>query len=91
MLADTIDYAQSQWGIRPQGLMTSIFGYMAKIGIALAGIFVSAILSFGGYVDNTAQLPSALNAIRFAYVGIPMMLSAVTSVLSLKMKDVSAV
>lgn len=91
MLADTIDYAQSQWGIRPQGLMTSIFGYMAKLGIALAGIFVSAILSFGGYVDNTAQLPSALNAIRFAYVGIPMMLSAVTSVLSLKMKDVSAV
>lgn len=71
MFADVVDYGEWKTGIRTQGLLTT-FGTMGvNCGAGIAAVVMSLILSVGGFVPNVEQTASALSAISFCYVGLP--------------------
>lgn len=80
LTAETIDYSEWKTGFRPQGLMTAFVGFMVKIGMAVAGVVSSAILSAGGYVENVAQTEQSLNAIRVNYIWVPAIIAILIAV-----------
>ncbi|MDZ4910899.1 MFS transporter, partial [Clostridium perfringens] len=50
MGAETVDYSEWKTGLRPQGILIALIGFMVKLGMAVAGVLSAQILSMGGYV-----------------------------------------
>lgn len=71
MQADPVDYGEWKTGINTAGILTSVNGFLGKVAMAGAGAVSGALLSWGGYVANQAQSPSALLAIKACYLYIP--------------------
>ncbi|WP_019392385.1 glycoside-pentoside-hexuronide (GPH):cation symporter [Priestia filamentosa] len=76
MLADTVDYGEWKNNVRAAGLLTSASSFGAKFGMGIAGALTAAILSAGGYVANQKQTSSALHAIEFNFLWLPIICSA---------------
>jgi GPH family glycoside/pentoside/hexuronide:cation symporter len=71
MIADTVDYGEWRSGVRAQGLLMAASTFGVKFGMGIGGAIAAWILSLGGYVANKPQSSSALFAIEFNFVWIP--------------------
>ncbi|MBT2695906.1 MFS transporter [Bacillus sp. ISL-40] len=72
MIADTVDYGEWKSGVRAQGLLMAASTFGVKFGMGLGGAIAAWIMSLGGYVANQQQSSSALFAIEFNFVWIPL-------------------
>ena len=74
MWLDTIDYDQSKTGLRREGLYTSIYVFVERLGYSLGPLVLGFLLSSMGF-DKTlpleAQPPSASVAVYLGIVWIP--------------------
>ncbi|EFR98459.1 xylose transporter, partial [Listeria ivanovii FSL F6-596] len=71
MSADTVDYGEWKTGIRAQGLLSSAPAMGVKIGMGVGGALSGWLLAAGGYVPNQVQSKSALMAIEWSYIWVP--------------------
>ena len=82
MVCDTIEYGEWKTGIRTEGLINSAASFGQKIGNGLSQAIFGVILSMGGYVGGlSVQSESALQAIKFAYIYLPIILTVLQIVL----------
>ncbi|WP_314587431.1 MFS transporter [Paenibacillus terrigena] len=81
MLADTVDYGEWKSGVRAQGLLTSAGAFGAKFGMGIGGALAAWILNMGHYVPNQEQSSSALAAIQFNFVWLPLICFVISIVL----------
>ena len=68
MAADTVDYHESRFGERCEGLLSSGVSLATKVGMALGTAFVAYGLAAGSYVAGHVG-PGAILAIRILYYG----------------------
>jgi GPH family glycoside/pentoside/hexuronide:cation symporter len=64
IVPDTIEYDYSRFGVRREGIFYGLWIFVIKVGGALSGFIVGAMLDAFGYVPNIAQSDSALLGIR---------------------------
>jgi probable glucitol transport protein GutA len=64
MVADCVDYAEWKTGVRADGVVISSMSFTNKLGVALAGSFAALYLGKNGYVANTEQTITSLDAIK---------------------------
>lgn len=83
LCAEAIDYTEWITGERPNGIMTSITGFMIKMGMTMAGLLSSFTLSLGGYVNNAEQSAGALQAITANYIWMPTVFPVIIVILIL--------
>ncbi len=78
MSAESIDYGEWKQGIRVQGFLMAFVGFAVKIANSIVQMLTTAILNMGGYDGSAAvQTASAVKAIEFCYVWIPVILFAI--------------
>lgn len=84
MLGDTIDYGEWKSGIRTDGLIYSASSFGAKVGSGIATASLGWALEIGHFDPNVAiQNASALNAIKFVYIVLPMLATIFAIILNL--------
>lgn len=83
MAAETVDYSEWKTGLRPQGILMALIGFMVKLGMAVAGVLSAQILSMGGYVAGAVQSASAISAIVASYIWVPVAIATIIIVVSL--------
>ena len=83
LINDTIEYGEWKSGVRTAGLVSTASSFGGNVGNGLGVAIVSLALTFGGYVARevfhtgpTGQSASALFAINFVYVWLPMIFMA---------------
>ncbi|WP_211748672.1 MFS transporter [Paenibacillus sp. Marseille-Q4541] len=81
MIADTIDYGEWKSGVRAPGLLSAASSFGAKFGMGLGGAIAAWVLALGKYVPNQAQEPSALLAIEFNFVWLPLISNVIVILL----------
>jgi len=75
MIADTIDYGEWRSGFRTDGLTFGCFALVLKMSAGFGGAITGWVLGMGGYVAGAASQPeSAMTAIRFLFLHIPLAL-----------------
>ncbi|WP_342047949.1 MFS transporter [Bacillus sp. OTU530] len=72
MIADTVDYGEWKSGVRAPGLLMAASTFGVKFGMGIGGAIGAWVLSAGGYVANQKQSASALSAIEFNFVWLPL-------------------
>lgn len=86
MIGDTIEYEQWRSGIRAEGLVFAGATVGQKIGGALGGVAIGWMLGFGGFIEGGGDAPqptSAIDAIRFVFIWLPLIFGAVMATLML--------
>lgn len=82
MTGECVDYGEWKTGVRAEGVTSAISSIGVKIGGAVGSALLSAAMAAGGYISGAAsQTPEAIEAINFAFAGIPMILYAGLAVL----------
>jgi GPH family glycoside/pentoside/hexuronide:cation symporter len=82
MVADTIEYGEWATGIRSEGLIYSASSFGVKMGMGLGSGLIGWILAAGRYANGAAAQPaSAVSAIRFLYLLLPVLLFALMLVI----------
>ncbi|SKB63294.1 glycoside/pentoside/hexuronide:cation symporter, GPH family [Lachnospiraceae bacterium] len=77
MCAESIDYGEWKNGVRVQGFLMAFIGFAIKIANSLVSMLITVVLNMGGYVGGAAvQTASAIRAIEFCYIGLPVILMA---------------
>lgn len=72
MTADVCDLDELETGSRNEGIFGAIYWWMVKFGGAIAGLLSGVILTMVGFDQSVAeQTPEALNALRLAFILIP--------------------
>lgn len=74
MWLDTIDYDQRRTGLRREGLYTSVYVFVERLGYSTGPVLLGLILSTAGFdvkLDAEDQPASAAAAILFCMVAIP--------------------
>lgn len=72
MMADVCEYGEWKFGVRSEGLIYSGTSLGNKIGSALGGVVVLALLAWGGYVPQAAeQTAQAMTGIKLAFIAFP--------------------
>ncbi len=71
MLADTIEYAQHAHDVRADGVIYSTASFFQKVGKAVAGTAIPAVLALTGFVANQAQSAEVLGGILLCIAVIP--------------------
>lgn len=71
MLADTIEYAQHAHNVRADGVIYSTASFFQKVGKAVAGTAIPAVLALTGFVANQAQSGEVLGGILLCIAVIP--------------------
>ena len=64
MIPDTIEYAQSKFGHRADGMISSTASFFQKLAKTVGGAGVAFVLGISGYVANQNQTQEALSAIH---------------------------
>lgn len=76
LAADVVDYTSWKDGVRVEGITTSINSFGMKVGTGLGAAAMGWILQFGKYDGKLAVQPdSAIAAMKFISVGIPLIVS----------------
>ncbi len=71
--ADIVDYGEWKSGIRTEGMIFSGSSFGVKIGTAIGGAVVPALLAWGKYIPGAVtQAASAIAAIKFAFIYCPL-------------------
>lgn len=69
---DTMDYGEYLAGKSLAGTQTALIGFVSKVAGALATAGITGILYLGGYNGGSlVQSPAALDAVRVAFIGLP--------------------
>ena len=83
LINDTIEYGEWKSGLRTAGLVSTASAFGGNVGNGLGVAIVSLALSMGGYVAQevfhtgpTGQSETALFAINFVYIWLPIILLA---------------
>jgi glycoside/pentoside/hexuronide:cation symporter, GPH family len=71
MYADTADYSEWRTGRRATGLVFSAGVFSMKLGGAIGGWALGALLDRSGYVPNAEQTPAALHGIILSVSVVP--------------------
>ncbi len=75
MFGDTVDYGEWRFGKRAEGLTFSAGSFSEKIGSGLGVVILGFVLNMGGYVGGrTVQTVTAMNAISFVFVFLPLLI-----------------
>lgn len=77
MTAETVDYGEWRFGVRAQGLLTSVSAIGASIGAGLAGMINSDILAHFHFVPNMTQTASGIMGINVCFVYGPAIIDAI--------------
>lgn len=82
LAGDVVDYNEMKTGIRTEGLSTSANGIGQKLGSGLGSAFLGWILFYSNFDQTSAVQPdSALTAITFLMVILPIIIFAISFVL----------
>ncbi|WP_137625124.1 MFS transporter [Lactiplantibacillus pingfangensis] len=82
MFGDTVDYGEWKFGKRAEGLTFSAGSFSEKIGSGIGVIILGFALNIGGYVGGKAvQTASALQAINFIFIYLPLLIDIICIVL----------
>ena len=73
MTANSIDFHEWKFGVRPEGLLVASISFGTKIGMAIGAAFVAYVLAWAGY-DPKAVTEHASTAIAWTYLGAPSVL-----------------
>jgi len=83
LINDTIEYGEWKSGVRTAGLVSTASAFGGNVGNGLGVAIVSLALSMGGYVARevfhtgpTDQSASALSAISFVFIWLPIIINA---------------
>lgn len=71
MLADTIRFDRDLSGSSREGAYFSVFTFINKSSMGVAGMVSGWLLAFGGFVPNAGQSDSALTAIKAGFSLVP--------------------
>lgn len=83
MCAEAVDFGEWKQGVRVQGFLMAFIGFAVKIANSLVQMITTGILNAGGYDGKAAtQSASAVHAIEFCYVGIPIILLVVVFIIN---------
>ncbi len=77
MIPDTVEYAQWRTGVRADGVIFSTASFFQKLGKALGGWAVAALLAWFGYVANQAQTEESLHGILTLMSICPLLVNVV--------------
>ncbi|MCI1921369.1 MAG: glycoside-pentoside-hexuronide (GPH):cation symporter [Liquorilactobacillus nagelii] len=80
MTAETVDYGEWKFGVRAQGLLTSVSAIGASIGAGLAGVINSEILAAFHFVPNIQQSASGILGINICFIYGPALIDAICAV-----------
>jgi GPH family glycoside/pentoside/hexuronide:cation symporter len=84
LASDIVEFNEWKYGVRAEGLVTSVNSFGLKLGTGIGAGLVGWILAFGNYdAELTTQLPSALNSMIVLQIGIPLVFSIIQAVLLL--------
>lgn len=79
MQADPVDYGLWKTGVNTAGTLSAVNGFIGKVAMAAAGGISGLLISIGGYIGGSqVQTPEALEAIRWMYLYIPIILNLVS-------------
>ncbi|OAN63155.1 MFS transporter [Sphingomonas sp. TDK1] len=73
MIAESVDYHQARFGSRNEGLLSAGVSLATKIGMALGSAAIAYALAYAAYAPG-AVTPAAVQTIRWAYYGAPLLL-----------------
>ena len=77
MIPDTVEYAQWRTGVRADGVVFSTASFFQKLGKALGGWAVAALLAWFGYVANQPQSAESLHGILVLMSICPLLVNVV--------------
>lgn len=81
MMADTVDYAEWQRGKRIEGMTAAVGGFFIKLAMAGAAGAIGWVLQAQGYNPSLPEQPaSAINALYFIIIYMPMIVFAISAV-----------
>ena len=85
MLADTVDYGEWKTGIHAAGFLTAVgSAFCIQVGSGFGAFLPLEILGAAGYDANlTTQSDSALNAISFCFIWLPIIVYIIVAVIML--------
>lgn len=83
MIPDTVEYAEWRSRVRADGVIFSTASFFQKVGKAVGGAAVAALLGLFGYVANQEQTDSALMGILIAMAVVPLLANVLLFVVSL--------
>ena len=89
MIPECIDYAELKFHLKgANGLVYSLFNFMAKCGMAIGAGATSFFMGIVGFVANQAQPESVLKMIVFLKFGVPVLVY-VSSILIMHFYEIS--
>ena len=77
MIPDTVEYAQWKTGVRADGVIFAAASFFQKLGKALGGWAVAALLAWFGYVANQPQSAESLHGILVLMSLCPLLVNVV--------------
>ncbi len=77
MIPDTVEYAEWRTGVRADGVIFSAASFFQKMGKALGGWAVAALLAWFGYVANQPQTAESLHGILVLMSICPLLVNVV--------------
>ena len=78
LASDIVELDERRYGLRAEGLVTSVNSFGMKVGTGLGSALVGWLLEWGRYnADAAVQASSALTAMVILQIGVPMVLSII--------------
>lgn len=77
MMCDCIDYGDDRFGVRNEGIASSLMSFSVKLASAITGSVSIFLLTATGYVAGAQQSPSALTGINIIVNLVPAILQLV--------------
>lgn len=73
MMADVCDYGELQYGARIEGMLAGIYGWLMKLGVALAFFFGGLLIDLTGFRESAgaAQAEGVVTSMRLVEIGLP--------------------
>lgn len=91
MQADPVDYGLWKTGVDTAGTLSAVNGFLGKVAMAAAGGISGLLIDWGGYVGGAqVQTSGALEAIRWMYLYLPLILNLLSMVIMMfyKLDDI---
>ncbi|MFV0561161.1 MAG: MFS transporter [Enterococcus sp.] len=84
MLADTVDFGEWKSGVRAAGFLTAVgSAFCIQLGSGLGSFIPTKIMASAGYVANATQSTSALSAIEFCFIWLPIIIYVLSGLVML--------
>jgi len=88
MVGDSVDYLQWKTNRRTEGLCFSLHTFTTKLQSAIGSFWIGIVLTYVGFVENTAQSALALTGI-FSLISVFPAIAAVLSILPMFFYDLT--